>query len=137
MTFKQARELGGHVRKGEKGFPVVFWKRWTVTDTDDNGEQIERQIPLLRYYTVFNASQVDGIDTPDLRTAPLEPIAECERVVSRMPHAPQIVHGGDVACYRPATDTVFVPPRDVFRSAPDYYATSFHELTHSTGHLRD
>src|SRR5688500_10150745 len=58
LTFNQAKELHGHVRKGEHGWPVVFWKEWQTTDKQ-SGEMVE--IPLLRYYTVFNTAQVEGI----------------------------------------------------------------------------
>src|SRR5262245_16387528 len=64
MTFKQAKDLGAHVRKGERGSMIVFFKPFTVTDrnaeANENGEQRERTIPMLRSFTVFNVTQIDG-----------------------------------------------------------------------------
>jgi antirestriction protein ArdC len=61
LTFKQAQELGAHVRKGERGETVVFASRLTRTETTDKGEETEREIPFLKGYTVFNAGQIDGL----------------------------------------------------------------------------
>ncbi len=62
MTFKQALELGGCVRKGEKGSPVVYANTITRTETDDaTGDDVDRSIPFLKAYTVFNIEQIDGL----------------------------------------------------------------------------
>ena len=63
LTFKQAKAKGGHVSKGEKGCPVVFWK-WLEVDRNDDGEPTTRRVPMLRYYTVFNVAQCEGIEAP-------------------------------------------------------------------------
>ena len=60
LTFNQARELGGHVRRGEHGSPVVYVSRFKKTDTDEAGEEVEREIPFLRQYTVFSATRSTG-----------------------------------------------------------------------------
>jgi antirestriction protein ArdC len=60
LTFKQAIELGGHVRKGEAGELVVYANSITRTETDATGEETEREIPYMKGYTVFNAEQCDG-----------------------------------------------------------------------------
>ena len=73
LTFKQALELGGHVRKGETGELVVYADRITRTETDAKGEETEREIPFLKGYTVFNAEQCDGL--PAHYTAKAEPPA--------------------------------------------------------------
>ncbi len=133
MTFKQARERGGSVRKGEKGAAVVFWKMWEV---ETPAEEEKRKIPMLRHFRVFNAEQCDGVDVPVAETKPLDfdPIIQCERIVGGMPSPPAIEHGGARAYYRPSSDTIRMPPAESFRSAEEYYATLFHEIAHSTGH---
>src|SRR5208282_5956585 len=61
LTFKQAEELGGHVKKGEHGELVVYAERITRTETDAKGQECEREIPFLKGYTVFNAEQCEGL----------------------------------------------------------------------------
>jgi hypothetical protein len=61
LTFKQAIEAGGHVRKGEHGSLVVYADRIHKTETGDNGDEIEREIPFLKGYTVFCVEQIDGL----------------------------------------------------------------------------
>lgn len=139
LTFKQAKERGGHVRKGEKGMPVVFWNWLEKEKTLPTGETAKEEIPFLRYYTVFNVEQCDGIDypQPDSQGDPLDfqPIAECEAIVDGFTDKPAIEHDGHGrAFYRPADDTVHMPESGRFDSAQAYYATLFHELAHSTGH---
>lgn len=132
LTYKQATERGGHVRKGEHGTKVVFWKIGTREVEDADGDTVERKSILLRYYTVFNVEQCEGIESPNLAPA-VNPIEECERIVARMPNPPAVEQDAR-AWYRPANDTVGIPSRNAFHSAEAYYATLFHELTHSTGH---
>src|SRR5207248_11234187 len=93
-----------------------------------------RRAPLLRYYTVFNSEQCDGITAPAPIARAFEPIPECERIVRSMSNAPRIEHGGSQAFYRPSTDTITTPPPQLFESTALYYSTLFHELTHRTGH---
>jgi antirestriction protein ArdC len=135
LTYRQAQELGGHVRQGEKGSPVVFWKEWETTDKE-SGEPTK--IPILRQYSVFHVSQCEGIGhlVPPVKTMdnPNQPLERCESVVGAMPSAPTIRHDFDSAFYRPPQDMVGMPPRPRFDSSESYYATLFHELTHSTGH---
>ena len=132
LTYKQATERGGHVRKGEHGTKVVFWKIGTRETEDADGDTIERKSILLRYYTVFNVEQCEGIAAPNA-TPTVNPIEECERIVRQMPNPPAMQQDGR-AWYRPSTDTVGMPSRNAFNSAEEYYSTLFHELTHSTGH---
>jgi antirestriction protein ArdC len=135
LTYRQAQEIGGHVRKGEHGSPVVFWKEWQTTDKE-TGESAK--IPVLRHYTVFHVSQVEGIGqlVPPVKMIdnPNPPLGRCESVVSGMPSPPTIRHDFDSAFYRPSADMIGMPPRQRFDSSEAYYATLFHELTHSTGH---
>ncbi|RWA75850.1 MAG: DUF1738 domain-containing protein [Mesorhizobium sp.] len=132
MTFKQALELGGAVRQGETGSMVVFASRFTRTETNAAGGEIDREIPFLKAYSVFNVAQIDGL--PDhfygQRAEPArDPIA-------RIGHADQffantgavIRHGGDRAYFAPATDHIQMPPFQTFRDAASYVATLSHEL---------
>lgn len=130
LTLKQANELGGSVKTGEKGFPVVFFKWLETTKTDGSVEEF----PLLRYYTVFNLDQIKGIEIPCLNRKPIEPIADAEKIVANMPNCPTIEHSEPRAYYRPITDKINMPTRNSFENPLGYYATLFHELTHSTGH---
>jgi len=145
LTFKQADMWGGHVRKGEKGTPVVFWKFFEGTESEDAGSDGDaparrKCAPLLRYYTVFNSEQCDGLPAKLLEVAqtperPASPIAACDAIVDGMPaNRPGIELGFNGAFYRPSTDTVHIPKPERFESDEAYYATLFHELTHATGH---
>jgi len=137
LTFNQAKELGGHVKRGERACPVVFWK-WL--DVEAPHEQSgKKTVPFLRYYSVFNVGQCEDIPPdkiPSLgeRQREHSPIAEAERIVAGMPKRPEIRHGGGRACYVPSVDRVDMPKPEAFLSEQDYYSVLFHELTHSTGH---
>jgi antirestriction protein ArdC len=134
LTYKQATERGGHVRKGQHGTKIVFWKIGTRETEDADGDTIERKSILLRYYTVFNVEQCEGVAVPNA-TPIVNPIEECERIVRQMPNPPAMQQDGR-AWYRPSTDTVGMPSRSAFNSSEEYYSTLFHELTHSTGHSK-
>jgi antirestriction protein ArdC len=142
-TFKQWTEVGGTVRKGEKSTPICFWTFFDKRDANGDNEFDAKgrpvKIPFLRYYSVFNAEQIDGIELDKYMPEKVEgiefnPIAEAERVIAEMPNAPQIIHGGNVASYAPSMDIVRMPNKDQFHSEAEYYSTNFHELSHSTGH---
>jgi antirestriction protein ArdC len=136
MTFNQAKQRGGIVKKGEKASMIVFWKEYEVTDKE-TGEP--KKAGVLRYYNVFNASQCDGIEIPDaVEFTPLDfqPMYDAERLVKGYADGPAMESGGQQACYRPLTDTVRMPEPSRFASAEEYYSTLFHELGHSTGHSR-
>ena len=136
LTFKQAKELGGFVKSGEKASPVVFWK-WLEIEDEETGEK--KDIPFLRYYSVFNVEQTEGCKVAELPKVEKPCLASrleaAENVVSGMPNAPAIYHdGGSAAYYRPSNDTVHMPELEYFLSTEGYYSTLFHELGHSTGH---
>ena len=62
-TYRQWQQLGTHVRRGEKGTQIIFFKPIVVEKSKDaNGDQVEKTIPLLRTFTVFNADQVEGME---------------------------------------------------------------------------
>jgi antirestriction protein ArdC len=134
LTFKQAQARGGRVRKGQKSTLVVFWKQLTVEDKEVGKDKL---VPLLRHYRVFNTEQCDGVVAPthdeDEQDRVFQPIAEAASIVEGF-DGPSIQHGGHRACYRPKTDEVQLPEPGRFESGEAYYATLFHELTHSTGH---
>jgi antirestriction protein ArdC len=137
LTFNQANKLGGHIRKGEHSSLVTFWHvgQEKIVRTADGTDK--KQTPfLLRYYSVFNVCQADGIaEKLGLgKSAPVVPSIEaCESIVAAMPNAPARCQS-DRAWYRPSTDTVGMPSKALFGKSEEYYSTLFHELTHSTGH---
>lgn len=140
LTFKQAIDLGGNVRKGEHGTKVYFVKQLRVRDTSEptTDESAQRIIPIMREYTVFNVAQCDGL--PDTVTKP-KPIAPRHQD-QRDPIAEsflnttgaEIRENGDRAVYYPGPDFIGMPAFESFKSGDQYYATLFHELGHWTGH---
>jgi antirestriction protein ArdC len=138
LTFKQAIELGGHVKKGESGELVVYANTITRTETDDKGDETEREIPFMKGYTVFNAEQCE--DLPAHYTVKAEPPALSP--VQRIERADRffaatgadIRHGGTRAYYAEGPDYVQMPPFETFRDAESYAATLAHELIHFTKH---
>ena len=148
LTYRQAQQIGGHVKQGERGTLVMFWK-WLdrKPQTEDAGETTEetqpRGVAMARAYTVFNAAQCElpeawreraEITTPELAEG--EKIQACEQIVAGMPQRPAIVHAGVRAFYRPSVDAVTMPAPARFEAPTRYYSTLFHELTHATGHPR-
>lgn len=143
LTFKQVNELGGRIKKGEKGTVIVFWRLLEVKgDEEDSPEVVaeeeKRFIPLLRYYRVWNLEQTEGIEYEKEHKAKkeIEILDEAERIISDMPDKPIIKFGGKKAFYTPSTDTVQIPEREYFHSVTGFYGTIFHELGHSTGHQK-
>ena len=144
LTFIQALELGGHVRKGEKGFPVIKVGTWNKEvdggseTAGDGGSAVEKR-RFLRLYTVFNACQIDGIEFPEVpkcETFTESAMADnARRLIAGMPHPP-VIHEGRKSFphYLPELDMVEMPTRESFRAEWRFYKTLFHELAHSTGH---
>lgn len=137
MTFKQALELNAHVRKGEHGSLVVYANSITKTEAGDNGEDVEREIPFMKGYTVFNVEQIEGLPA-HYYAKPENPLPLSERIESAdrfmTATGATIYHGGNSAYYAPARDIVQMPPFEAFRDKESYYATALHELTHWTSH---
>ncbi|NRA56856.1 MAG: DUF1738 domain-containing protein [Phycisphaerales bacterium] len=138
LTYVQARKMGGHVRKGEKGSLVILWKQHATQDKE-TGEDIT--VPVLRHYTVFNTEQCEGIEVPSSATAEdqeekpvFTPIEAASAIVEGYRDGPRIEHKGSRAFYQPRTDLVCIPESNRFVNPESYYATLFHELVHSTGH---
>jgi antirestriction protein ArdC len=140
LTYKQAQERGGHVRRGEHSSLVVFWKRLerkTERDPETGAEILTGAPMVLRYFRVFNVEQCEGVEYPRTETErhDWEPLEQCESIASGyLETGPAFRQGGAQACYSPSADEVCIPERETFESATGYYSTLFHELTHSTGH---
>jgi len=133
LTYRQAKERDGFIKKGEKGIPIIYWN-WQEEVDEETGEIKKR--PFLKYYTVFNATQCENVEYPKPKETDttFNPILACENIVSDMPHAPDIELGRTRAAYNPVEDMVSMPSPERFESPEKYYATLFHELVHSTGH---
>lgn len=136
LTYKQAQELGGQVRKGEKGNLVVYANTITKTEQDEaTGEDLERQIPFMKGYTVFNAEQVDGLPAHfyAVQAPALDPVQRIEKAEAFFAATgAEIREGGDRAYYTAAGDYVQMPPFVAFREPEGFYATLAHELCHWT-----
>ena len=139
LTFRQALDAGGAVRKGERGTTIVYADRFTP-ETERSRAESEggdpRAIPFLKRFTVFNVAQIDGL--PERFSTDVLPLPEREQV----PVAEALIAatgadfriGGSKAFYAPGLDFVQVPPQPAFRHQIDYYRTALHELGHWTGH---
>lgn len=139
-TFKQWQDLGGHVRKGEKSEIVVFWKIFESKEANSDTGEIEiKTIPLLRYYNVFHISQVEGVEplTEQQLNNDVEPLEAGDKIITdyiNREHLNFIECKSNKAYYSPSNDTVVVPLKEQYNLINEYYSTTFHELTHSTGH---
>lgn len=138
MTFKQALELGAHVRKGEKGSLVVYADTITRTQEDEQGKESEAVIPFMKGYTVFNVEQIENLPSQYHASAQaprLDPIQRIERAETFFAATGiTTIHGGNMACYSVTQDQIRMPLIETFRDAPSYYATLGHEQIHATRH---
>lgn len=139
MTFLQAKELGGSVRKGERGHLVVKYGTYSKGCEEMEGESPAKR-GYLKAYTVFHSSQIDGIDFPPPELLPELSVTEktdrARAIVEGMPKRPPIHEGSAIPCYRPGSDSVHMPEKCYFVGEEAYYSTVFHELAHSTGHSK-
>jgi antirestriction protein ArdC len=134
-TYKQWRDFGAQVRKGEKGSPVVFWKTARQEEEEaGQGEEESMARPKMfaRAYSVFNLDQVDGYEPQ-----PMPTLSEDERIERADEFfadlGPEIHHGGIQAYYSPTSDHIQMPPFAAFKEPGGYYAVLAHEATHWTG----
>jgi len=141
FTFKQIGEMGGKVRKGEKGMPVVFYTQYKKeVENDLTGGKEMKSLRCVKHYWVFNAEQCEGLELPVLETAQrpevAEVIEEAENVIKAYIDAggPSLYREGYQAYYRLSEDKVVLPEMGLFYSTEEQYGTAFHELVHSTGH---
>lgn len=150
LTFRQAQQAGGQVRKGEKGTAIFYAARFTPKGGDGAGEagpasapergggagECDRSIPFLKRFTVFNVAQVDGLPerctAPDPLLPPRETIPVAEALIAAS--GADIRFGGNEAYYSPSGDFVALPHQQAFRAQIDFYRTALHELGHWTGH---
>lgn len=146
MTYNQAQELGGQVRKGEKGTMIQYWKfQEERIKKDDNGrpvlnaegEKVKETVQLDRPKCfnafVFNASQIDGLPEMQKKEQSWSAVERAEHILAAS--GAKITHAaGDRAFYRLSTDSITMPERGQFDTADNYYATALHELGHWTGH---
>lgn len=131
LTYNQAKELGGEVKGDAERWPVLFVKREPYEKRLADGTKEERMGYLMRYYTVVNASDCEGLPKPE----PINPeILSAERIVKGYEsRGPVVKHGYQHAHYMPAVDRIEMPKRNSFVSSAAYYNVLFHELVHSTG----
>lgn len=135
LTFKQAVELGGNVKKGSKGSQIIYYKMIDIKNK--NKEDKKEQIPMLKTYTIFNLDQIDGIESPKVEcqsdfqnSSGFVEIPKIENLIERT--GVKIVHKGANAFYSPSYDQITMPTKDRFSNSSDYYCTIWHELVHST-----
>jgi antirestriction protein ArdC len=141
LTFRKIKEHGWHIRKGEQGNLVVFWKVTPKIVVDEaTGEEKDKTQRVLRYYWVWNLAQLDGVKPEDIQDRKNEakdnqPLMSCEDLISTfLPGLPEILRGSPR--YVPSTDLIFLPDKADFKSSESYYNTRFHETVHSTGATR-
>lgn len=139
VSFQQAKELGGKIKKGEKGHMVIFWK-W-IEPVQDEGVEIEQDLskyPYIQYHRVWNLAQCEGVESiriADERDA-IEPDDRADSFLNGLQDKPQLTHSSDGAYYNPRLDLINMPEVSSFESSDAYYSVLFHELVHSTGHQK-
>lgn len=133
LTFRQTLELGGHVRKGEKACPVIFYGRAESKSADEQSEEGQHSYRFLKLFHVFNVEQCDGLDLPVEPTAPA--VADLPALHDWVKRAgAQVRIGGDKAFYAPSVDSIFLPHVSAFLNEEHWTATLAHEAIHFTGH---
>lgn len=142
LTYRQAEHLGGHVRRGGKATPIVYWK-WRTADEITRLREIkgiEDPAPCIPFVSfVFNFEQVEGITQPedDLPFRRDETGLTASQAYQMMPDKPEIIHGSaSEPCYHVLLDRIALPPASQFKNIDCYFSTLFHELTHATGHWK-
>ena len=131
LTFHQAQQLGGMVRKGERACPVVFGKRVKEQD-EQTGE--ETAYTVLRLYNVFNTAQIDGLkNIPAPVETPATVNTTAADIVALMPKRPEIKYGMSKAYYLPGADIIAMPDRARFDNEAHFFSTIYHEMVHATG----
>lgn len=134
-TYKQIAAKGGNVKKGEKSTLIIFWKMFVNLDKK-TGEK--KNIPMLRYYNIFNADQCEGLDLSEGESEELDfcPIQAAEDLAFDFTDRENVSlkFQGSAACYVPSIDEVRMPAKETFKNEESYYSTLFHEFTHATGH---
>ena len=150
MSFKQAKDLGGNIKKGAKAEQVIYFSTYfkdgdnnsisaeQATERKKTGEKV-KVLKFLRYYSVFNVANIEGIDFnfEEMPLKPHEKIEKCEQILGNYPNAPRYEFKDlQSAFYSPTFDYINMPPLEQHDTPEDYYCTFFHELIHSTGHAK-
>lgn len=137
LTFNQIKKLGGTIKKGSKGLPIIFWKNFKKEVKKEDGTKETKSFLIAKDWTVFNAEQVEGIDFKKVELNELGTCEELEAKINGMPEPVLIEHHtSDRACYYPAMDVINMPLKGQFNSTGEYYSTLVHETIHSTGHKK-
>lgn len=139
MTYRQAHELGGQVRKGETGSLSIYFSSFSKVETDvATGNEVERKLRFMRHYNVFNADQIDGLPPhfyppvePEQPVSPSEHQAAIDRFFDPIPV--EIRHGGNRAFFSPSGNYIQLPHARAFRSMDHYASTKAHEIVHWSG----
>lgn len=141
LTFRQATQLGGHVRKGEHGSSVVWFEMKLLekdqeATLDEPGDTDKRYVPLIKVFSVFNVDQIEGLPERYCMPTPEEPgwdaCLKAEQIIGCS--GADIRHQGFQAFYSPPNDLIYLPAKGSFKEAAGYYGTALHELCHWTGH---
>ena len=138
LTFRQAQQLDGHVRKGERSTLIIYYEAKIVekeaSDPVADGDEPEKRfIPLLKIFNVFNLDQIDGLPAMEPVFGPnWDPNLKAEQIIDAS--GAQIRHSGFRAFYSPPNDLIYLPLKSSFKDEAGYYATALHELAHWTGH---
>jgi len=138
LTYNQAENLGGNIKRGEKGTPIVYWNFFKSKDTED--ESKTNSVPFMKFFTVFNTEQTDGITYTNPADAVLSNLIPNHDLADEVIAAYRSREGvglinedNERAYYRVKADLINMPNRQQFKSQGNWYATYFHELGHSTG----
>jgi len=137
LTFNQVKQLGGSISKGSKSYQVIFWKLREYKQKDGSTEEV----PMLRYYRVFNVEDVGGLDLakiPQLQSHDHEfnSIEACANILDNWLDKPVIETGKSYACYIPSSDVIRMPDPRTFFTDSGYFSTLFHECVHCVGHAK-
>ena len=138
LTFNQAKQMGGNVKKGQTSENILFWKSKLIREQkinqDNEVTESIKKVFVARIYNVFNIEQVEGIEKDSKIQTQIPRIGSCDQVYANYPVVKPSVNLGLQAMYIPTFDQIRIPVMQDFVSTSDYYATLFHELVHSTGH---
>lgn len=138
-SFKQWKEKGGNVKKGQAGTLITFYKPMAIKDKNPTtGEEVVRKIPFLSYSYVFNYDQVEGVELPEQEAHCFTDSAKVDSFVLKT--GAVISYGEDRASYSSSFDRIRMPSKEQFiatkHGTPEenFYGTLLHELVHWTGH---
>ncbi len=137
MSYKQAKDHGGHVKKGESSSIVTFWT--TLMYKNKETKEEERPFPFMRFTRVWNLEQTEDVKVPErsedvIKKYNHDPIENCEQILKEYKDPPKTIWGRN-PCYNVAQDFIGMPKLENFISPEEYYAAWFHEMGHSTRHL--